>query len=67
MKTTYETNGDIRGNCGHKHRTIQAALRCAQRDHNACNSHGGYSDRQVIRTDGRPLDDWDIIEIEEGF
>lgn len=47
---TYTTIGSVRGTCGHNHRTIAAAYRCCQRDHNACAGLGGgaYSDRYIV-------------------
>lgn len=39
---------DVRGACGHRHRTIDAALACAARDASACSRVGGYSDRTTI-------------------
>jgi hypothetical protein len=49
---TYKAKGSVRGSCGHKHRSIGAALRCAQRDNRDCHRVGGYSDRTVVRCDG---------------
>ena len=49
MSTThYTTRGSVRGGCGHKHRTEEAAERCAERDHRDCAAAGGYSDRKVV-------------------
>ena len=45
--TTYTTYGSVRGGCGHKHRTIETACRCAQKDQRDCKSVRGYSDRSV--------------------
>ncbi len=44
----YTTRGDIRGCCGHKHKTVRTAVACLQADAKGCRDHGGYSDRQVI-------------------
>lgn len=57
--STYTTRGSVRGGCGHRHKTIESALACAERDARACASLGGgaYSDRRVARTDGTPLTD----------
>lgn len=52
---TYTTEGPVRGTCGHRHRTPQAARRCAERDHrDVQRGHGphAYSDRKVVRVDG---------------
>lgn len=59
--STYYTCGtsrDVRGNCGHKHRTLSGAVRCNDRDQMGCASQGGYSDRSIIAVedgDARPL------------
>lgn len=44
---SYTTYGSVRGDCGHQHRTIEAAQRCADRDNRDCRKIGGYSDRRV--------------------
>lgn len=48
---TYTTHGKIRGQCAHKHRTLDAAVRCILRDRDACARLSGmcYSDRSEIR------------------
>ena len=54
---TYHAVGDVRGSCGHRHRTKGAAERCAGRDSAACARLPGgrsYSDRVVRAYDGRP-------------
>ena len=53
--TTYTTDGSVRGSCGHRHRSIRLAVQCQRRDQRQCSVVGGYSDRRVVRTDGRPL------------
>lgn len=52
--TTYTTTGEVRGECGHTHRTYAAALACVSRDRRDCASLGGgaYSDRHVVEIDG---------------
>lgn len=62
--TTYTTYGSVRGACGHHHRSIGAATRCAAKDQRDCKRVGGYSDRYVRRTDGEELDDAEFGEIE---
>lgn len=47
MSTHYTARGPVRGCCGHKHRSLEAALRCVNRDQSGCASQGGYSDRSV--------------------
>lgn len=51
-KTTYTAIGNVRGDCGHKHRSPAVAARCCARDHVECKKLGGYSDRQVVGSDG---------------
>lgn len=55
----YTTSGPVRGDCGHTHKTIQAAHACATRDARAVKRGnpgiGAYSDRDVVRQDGAPL------------
>ena len=46
--TYYTTKGDVRGPCGHKHKTVRAAVACLQADAKGCRSQGGYSDRRVL-------------------
>lgn len=54
MATTYTCTGSVRGNCGHQHRTLSAAVRCNERDQDGCHSQGGYSDRSILAVeDGR--------------
>lgn len=44
---TFITEGSVRGNCGHRHRTLSGAVRCLERDSSGCHSQGGYSDRNL--------------------
>lgn len=56
MGLTYTTgqSSDVRGCCGHHHRTVDSALACMDRDTEICQRQGGYSDRsRVVRSDGR--------------
>lgn len=60
MNTIYVAHGSVRGNCGHKHRSVVSAQACCERDDSLCRSLGGgaYSDRSVMAVeDGyrRPL------------
>ncbi len=57
MNITYTTDGSVRGTCGHKHRTVEAAYKCLEEDQQGCESQGGYSDRHVEQTDGDDLTD----------
>lgn len=43
----WTTYGPVRGDCGHRHRTQQAAQDCANLDQRVCKLVGGYSDREV--------------------
>ncbi len=52
---TYTTDGEIRGSCGHRHRSIETARECVSRDRRGCRRQGGYSDRNVVRCDGEPM------------
>jgi hypothetical protein len=51
-KTYYTTYGSVCGDCGHQHRTIETAARCAAK-HTAMirryNGQNCYSDRRVVR------------------
>ena len=62
-KRRYCAIGDIRGNCGHAHRTIAAALKCADSDHRACRAGGSLSDRTVAAVSGRSPDWLDPIPL----
>lgn len=68
--TTYEAYGNVCGSCGHKHKTIEAAWRCAEGHQRGIRSAypseyptRAYSDRHVRRTDGEDLDEIEIDEI----
>lgn len=54
----YTCIGSVR-ECGVEHRTIEAAVRCTDKDRRACFALGGgaYSDMCVYREDGSYLDD----------
>jgi hypothetical protein len=67
--TIYATRGDVRGRCGHWHRTLRAAVQCLDRDYRDCRSQGGSSDRVIVARDPmylleRPLND---VEANEAF
>ena len=62
--TTYTTKGSVRGCCGHKHRSLEAAVKCAREDQKGCQSQGGYSDRQIVRTDGEELTEGEFYAID---
>ncbi len=46
--TTYTTIGNMRGSCGHRHRTVDAAARCVARDLAKCRVRGDCSDRIIV-------------------
>jgi hypothetical protein len=52
-KITYRCDGDVRGWCGHNHRTIDGAIRCLDRDQCGCESQRGYSDREIVEYQDR--------------
>ena len=45
----YSATGEVRGACGHAHKTAKTALACATKDARACKALPGgcYSDRSV--------------------
>jgi len=51
---TYICTGSVRGECGHQHRTQEAAERCLARDQRGCAMQGGYSDRRVVAVEVQP-------------
>lgn len=53
----YSARGDIRGDCGHRHRTLSGAYRCLQRDRDGCAQQGGYSDRHIVDQAGDRVSD----------
>ena len=55
----YITKGSVRGNCGHRHRTLTGAVRCLLRDQSGARKQGGYSDREIRYADGRRLSESD--------
>jgi len=59
---TYTTIGNVRGACGHTHRSILAAWRCQDRDYRECKRAGSafYTDRRIVRTDGEEMTDAEI-------
>lgn len=63
---TYVARGNVRGHCGHSHRTIKGAFDCAAKDQRAVKrgnpGNGFYSDREVERADGQPMNEDDIRE-----
>ena len=48
----YRCVGNVRGWCGVRHRSWEAALRCCEEDSKGCCRQGGYSDRSVWLYDG---------------
>lgn len=64
MTLYYTTTGNVRGCCGHRHRTIDAAYACLKKDQRYCKKIGGYSDRKVAGPKGRTLTDDERTELE---
>jgi hypothetical protein len=67
---TCGTSRDVRGNCGHTHRTLSGAVRCLRDDRRGCKSQGGYSDRAIHAVvDGRveDLDEQDYYTAQNGL
>lgn len=68
---TYYTCGSsrcVRGNCGHRHRTLSGAARCIKEDQQGCRSQGGYSDRSLFvveNGEGRELTEWEYAKFED--
>lgn len=52
----FSTRGSVRGGCGHRHRTPEAAGRCAREDQQGCKRQGGYSDRVLVIVGVSPAD-----------
>ena len=71
-KVTYTTYGSVCGGCGHKHRTLETAAKCAtkhSRNIRRWNGRNAYSDRRVVRSSdwdrkGEPLteDEWNDLQ-----
>jgi|GEM_PF-3486643 len=59
----YTTWGPVRGDCGHVHRTREAAVKCLLQDQRSCAQQGGYSDRSLRYILGREdLRQYDITK-----
>jgi len=62
----YTCFGEVRGECGTKHRSVATAARCCRKDMYGCNRQGGYSDRFPERRDDDnvpyPLNEWEREE-----
>lgn len=57
MPNIYYLDGSVRGNCGHRHRSLRAAARCLREDQAGCEMQGGYSDRHLCLVGGWSTDD----------
>lgn len=64
MADLYTTTGSVRGDCGHRHRTLTGAVRCLRDDQVGCARQGGCSDREVVYADGERLSDRDYQEVD---
>jgi hypothetical protein len=67
QKITYTTTGRVTYDCGHQHRTPRAAGECIRKHHAACRRNGGYSDRQVVRSDGELVTYEEDREVSRGL
>lgn len=47
MKNYWFTLGSVRGECGHRHTSVESAEKCMMRDERECKRMRGYSDRIV--------------------
>ena len=58
--TRYIASGQVRGACGHRHRTLAGAARCLERDLRLCRRTDGgtYSDRTVLAVTTYPGGAW---------
>lgn len=54
IRIYYVATGPVRGDCGHRHRTLTAAMRCVDRDARACAKLGGrlLGPTTIRRSDG---------------
>jgi hypothetical protein len=67
---TYRAAGPRCGGCPHHHRTITGAQRCADRHQARVVRKRGvevYSDRDVVRWDGRDLEAWERDAVTSAF
>ena len=46
-RSHWTSYGLVRGQCGHRHREVDSAIRCISHDRVACKREGGDSDRSV--------------------
>jgi len=60
IRGPYITTGSLRGGCGHRHRSIAAAVRCLDRDRRTCLARGERSDRRVVHANGSELVDIEL-------
>ena len=63
----YTLEGNVRGRCGHSHRTLSGAVRCLKQDRKGCAGQGGYSDLVIVRIDGEELTEGEYYAIDEIF
>ena len=48
LQGPWTTQGEVRGSCGHAHRSWKAVLKCLKHDQDGCRMQGGYSDRRIV-------------------
>jgi len=63
----YTCDGSVRGSCGVKHGSPEAAGNCTRRDHRGCVRQGGYSDRTLVSLDGLPISNEDFERFYDAF
>ncbi len=51
--------GNVRGWCGHEHKTHSKALECTGKDERKCRQKDGYSDRKPFEVPGELNDEPD--------
>jgi hypothetical protein len=68
--TYYTTEGSVRGCCGHRHLTEDAADSCIRKDDRECKQACGpsaYSDRMTVREDEMRLTPREVIQLEQAL
>jgi hypothetical protein len=61
----YVCVGNVRGSCGHAHRTITGAAKCLRRERANCRKNGGYSDRRIAPVEVDSYGDHGYLSDEE--
>lgn len=63
LPVLYECVGSVRGSCGHRHRSLAAAVACLRDDSVGCARQGGYTDREVVRCDGADMSEGELAAL----